>query len=418
MNLLFRHKPLSIVPTVVALIALSISVASRASNVFRSDHPEEPERYDSEYYLDMLTMNVDRIWRDAWNGSDNGFMIRFGSLNVEQWNVLESLKFSTSPTGRFRFRYRLDAHHSLDERAMERSEIEAEFRVMGRWHLSLLLGPAFWKRENDIGIVVQHRTRVDRYFRLIFRVHDFANDFAYEQGDKIEGQDNRFIVQPIETAVEMLQDIGESFRLGVEGSFTNRYRKEYTFIDYPSADRGEEAYRRGLSAWVEKKMPHGLILDLDARVSEHYFDRDDMAARNEKHRIYEILPRVWWTPSSGPRLSFSAGAWVRAERWAAGGDEPGDFRKDEIMPFVRARMSPWKNHTFELGYLADRYGSERTGPVMRTDERWENRLKFAWERRFDGGSRIRLVETVDLDREDWGDYSIHDHFFMMLYLAF
>jgi hypothetical protein len=72
----------------------------------------------------------------------------------------------------------------------------------------------------------------------------------------------------------------------------------------------------------------------------------------------------------------------------------------------------------EIGYLADRYRSEREGAERGVDERWENRIKLSYELLLRGGSRFRIIETVDLDREDWGQFSIHDHFFTMLLVAF
>jgi hypothetical protein len=38
--------------------------------------------------------------------------------------------------------------------------------------------------------------------------------------------------------------------------------------------------------------------------------------------------------------------------------------------------------------------------------------------RFKERGRFRVTETIDLDPEDWGQFSIHDHFFLMLMLGF
>ncbi len=38
--------------------------------------------------------------------------------------------------------------------------------------------------------------------------------------------------------------------------------------------------------------------------------------------------------------------------------------------------------------------------------------------RFAPGRILRLIETIDLDREDWGDFWIHDHAFAQAIFSF
>jgi len=447
----FKHERIRVAAAVV-LTVMSVSVYSTArAYSYETSFPEEPERYDSEYYLDMLTMKYDRNWRELWETNDNIFRLRLGSLNVEQWAFREQLKFSSELSRRFRLRYWMDKERTLNEDNGTRNEIEIEYRILKDIYLSLFIAPSFWKRENDAAIGLQRRTAVDRYYRLIFKVHDFANNFSYEHSDRIEGENNLYKRQPLELILDVRDRIGSSMRFGVNGSYLRNWRKEYRFLDHPEDNYNEEGQRRCLDIWIEKKMSPSLLFNLDIKGAHYSAVRDGL---EEEHRVAEFTPRVWWYPGglrqsgieagidkynrniikekTGPveeedksarlpkrsHFSVCAGFQVRYEKWKARGVDPGDFRKDELLPFclIRSRIS--SRNILEAGYLADRYKSERTGSLAGESARWENRIKLAWEFLFNGKSRIRVIETLDLDPEDWGEFSLHDHFFVMMQVVF
>jgi hypothetical protein len=187
---MIRHREQgSFTGAAAAMIAAALLLPIHLS-AFDSGYPEEPERFDSEYYLDLLTMREGRTWRALSDGTDNIFALDFGSLNVEQWVLLQSLKFSSELSDRMRLRYWLRQDRTLGPESADRNEIELEWNALDNYYLSFYLQPAFWKRENDIGIGVQSRDAIDSYRKIIFRVRDFANNFAYRHGDNIEGEEN------------------------------------------------------------------------------------------------------------------------------------------------------------------------------------------------------------------------------------
>jgi hypothetical protein len=425
----------------VAAIAAFLAFPCRASEPpFRSPYPAEPERYDSEYYLDILTMRFDPEWRDFWYARDNAFALRFGSLNVEQWNLEESLKFSTSLGARWRLRYWMEMRNSLDERAAERNELELEYRLGGATYLSLLIEPAFWKRENDAGICIQRRRAIDRYVRLIFRVRDFANDFAYKHGENIEGEMNLYAAQPVEFVLEGRETIGEVIHFGFCASATNTWSKDYRFLTGTEPDYRESAYARDGSLWFEYEALPSLRVNLDARAAEYYGETSGRYQRVTRHRVREFIPHVWWYANAGADHSANddeadalerragvgvcAGVEIRREGAAyrtSGFETVGESdatRKTEFLPFLLFRRGFTAMHMVELGYLGDRYDFDAIGPGARSSERWENRIKLSYEMRFKERGRFRVTETIDLDPEDWGQFSIHDHFFLMLMLGF
>jgi hypothetical protein len=133
----------------------------------------------------------------------------------------------------------------------------------------------------------------------------------------------------------------------------------------------------------------------------------------------ELLPEIYWYPSQVEGLTVHGGLQIRRERWSGEGPERyGDFSKEELLPFVLFHYRFGDTHGIELGYLGDRYESSRTGHLEEHDERWENRFEIAYDLRLKGKHRFLVIETIDLDREDWGQFSVHDHFFFMMMIAF
>jgi len=408
----------------VVILTVPALLTASAGSSFRSTSPEEPEKYDSEYYLDMLTVRTDHNWREVWDRSDNVYNFSTGSLNVEQWFLRQSLKFSASLSENFRFRYWLDDCNTLTEDNGTRNEIEIEWNFSPRYYFSFYLEPAFWKRENDIGVGIQRRTAIDRYLKLIVRIRDFANNFAYEHGDAIEGEKNIYSTQPLEFTFQMREEAGRLLRFGLNGIFSNRWEKEFNFIDNPADNYSAAGYGKSLQGWVERDIPDKFMLGFDMKLAEFYSGRDES---KETHEIVEMLPYIWWYPAGLPKrldlpagkgFAFRAGVQFRRERWRREGVEAGEFEKEEILPFFTARFMISPTQTVEAGFLSDRYEAVRTGMNPGSDLRWENRFKLMWEIAARGGSRLRLIETIDLDREDWGQFGPHDHFFLMAQICF
>lgn len=407
---------ISLLSTYLLLALCSFPLSAQE---FVSLYPEEPERYDSEYYLDLLTMRYDSRWREFWFGGDNVFRLRFGSLNVEQWSLDQELKFTTPLSGRFRFRFWMRHRRSLDESDVERNELELEYRAHGPFYLSLYLDPAFLKRENDIGIGLQRRIGIDRFWTLAVRVLDFANNFTYEHGDRIEGEENLYTEQPVRFSLSSRDEIGGFLRFGIEAFATNRWRREYRTIDDPSLDYcfSSRAWDGGL--WMEYLAGSGTRLGLELRAAEYSTRQEGPMDQEEHHRIRELLPYLERDAFPAAGMSLRAGLQIRRERWTGEGDvETGSLRKDEVLPFAAVVLRFSGKHALECGYLGDRHYSEGTGPLRESDERFENRLSLAYELYLDERSMVRVIETIDLDREDWGQFSIHDHFFIQTAFRF
>ena len=48
----------------------------------------------------------------------------------------------------------------------------------------------------------------------------------------------------------------------------------------------------------------------------------------------------------------------------------------------------------------------------------DHRIALVYEYRFSPTKSVRIIETIDLNREDWGQFSIHDHGFFQIQIGF
>jgi len=273
----------------------------------------------------------------------------------------------------------------------------------------------------DFGAGIQRRTAVDRYARLDLRVLDAAGDFTYRYGTRIEGERRIYTAQPLELSLDLREEFRAALRAGVTAAATNRWRRTVDIIADPEAKHDNSGRRGEIEAWIEFDPSRRWSVDLDFHAAEHRRGRGGFRPAREAHDVMELLPRLWYFPGgngAGRGGAYTAGVQLRRQRWTGAGERAGDFRKDEILPLALALIPVGRAHVIEAGYVGDRYRSRRTGTGARDVARWENRIVLAWEFSFASSGRLRVVETIDLDRRDHGQFWIHDHFFLSLLIGF
>ncbi len=60
-----------------------------------------------------------------------------------------------------------------------------------------------------------------------------------------------------------------------------------------------------------------------------------------------------------------------------------------------------------------------SGALARSDKKFrDHRIALVYEYRFSPTNSVRIIETIDLNREDWGQFSIHDHGFFQIQIGF
>ena len=165
--------------------------------------PVEPQTENPEFTVDTWTNRYDRYWREAWDGGDNRFRLKFGSNNVREWNLEEELKLAADLLPdrlRLRFWHSRLLWDSSDQRG--RDTFELELRSVRRLYVSFIGSPTFTKAENAMGLVFQYRTQVDRYLKLVVELPHATRNFAERHGERPGAQYQVFTHQPVRLVVD------------------------------------------------------------------------------------------------------------------------------------------------------------------------------------------------------------------------
>jgi hypothetical protein len=428
--------------------------------------PVEPQTENPEFTLDTWTNRYDRYWREVWDGGDNRFRLKFGSNNVREWNLEEELKLAADLLDdrlRFRFYHSRLLLDSSDQR--RRDTFEFELRLRGRYYLSVFATPTFTKAENSIGLMLQHRARVDEYVKLIAELPHAVRNFAERHGDRPGASYTAFTRRPFRLAVDargalvpcvwgrLVVDYVRPFETATEdndtGALADNERGEAWsiggWVEYAAGDRGPDQPAGGIYYHAESRLREGEPVhaggpvaaalpgraggDAPGRIpvgigNEFYTPTvpDTLRRWSDKRAVLEPFVRLpvagRWVFKGSPRLDYrelettdEAGRTSRIENGSivagAGGQVAlGDTRRAVV------------EGGFAMEYRDRRQSCGCPGAPARKDIYRDHRLYASFEYRFSPTRVIRLIETIDLAREDWGSFSIHDHGFVQAIFSF
>lgn len=432
--------------------------------------PIEPEQENKEYLLDVWTNRFDRHWREMWDGGYNRYRFRLGSNNVREWYLEEELKFA-SPLGkrlRFLFHHARLIHDSSDQRGYDILELEG--RVSRYGYLSVFIKPKFKKAENSLGFVLQGRQKVNQYIRLIVEFPHLVRNFAERHGDTSGKTLTVFTDNPVRIGFDVREPLADQFWLRLTGEIIPAFRT--------SLEDGATGYRytteRGqaeeIEGWLEYQHgpEHDLSWQTAVGVSFGYKSHDKGGFAAVKKTVSSnLLPSTGGVRTKGPDL-IPAGVgddfytltepdsiigWDR--RWGYIGpyvwvplserlllktsliyfdrslerrDYTGRLTRIDNVAVVSGaglQIRPRGGRTYLEAGLAVEYRRRTEKPsrgVPQTesleDDYKDHRMYIAYEYRFADSKIIRLIETIDFDREDWGAFSLHDHAFVQILFEF
>jgi hypothetical protein len=414
--------------------------------------PLEPETENSEYILDLVNNRYSPLWRDSWDSGDNRFRLRIGSNNVERWFLEEELKASAGLIDdrlRFRFWHTRKLRHETEELRGDTFEIEA--RVFGRNYLSLFVTPSATKADNAFGFALQHRLAVDRYVKLFIEFpHTFRNPIE-ERKDTSERLVTVFDVRPVRIGLVERHEVAAGLTVWLEGEVV----PEFTVVEKEQhggmETRRETAYARSIHmrlerAWKGRDARPGVEVGyrVDRRKGPPPEQEPDggggpapVAVMEFDADFYGISDNDTISGWRSTRRWIQPYAWVPLdERWGLRGAihieerellyehrEGPSWTVDNL--YVVPTLGAWYSvdsrgrNTIEFGWatslrkreLEHRFDSE-------SDNIQEDRLYLSYEYGFNDTSRLRLMESFELDSDDRGDYGIHDHAFIQLIVGF
>lgn len=433
--------------------------------------PLEPEEDNSEYFLDIETNRYSRLWREMWDEGDNRVRFRLGSNNVREWFIEEELKFSSRLLDRLRVRYR---HGRLLRYTSERESFDI-FEFEGRIHrdffVSLFVRPTFSKPENSFGLMFQRRKTVNDYFIFFLEFPHFLKNFTEDHSDSPDTVRTRFDTNPLRIGVDVRELLYPHLWLRLQASTTNLF--DIRSESYPAGDllNNETGKVTDISGYIEYVFDPDLSLSSQsaAGVEGFYhkteksrtpveFGGQSLRARNmffvDGSPIATTFTAVDETNPFTPTEGDSVNAWLAESRYVKPYawivlDERFTvrtalrFEKRDIKWLdlwnIETKLTNWyaipsigiryglgekRASIIDAGFVGQyrkREESKRTCCTVlsiSTDRYQDNRLYIAYEYHFSESSSVRILETIDLDREDWGQFSIHDHGFFQMQFGF
>ncbi|MBL8023825.1 MAG: hypothetical protein JNK54_06030 [Elusimicrobia bacterium] len=184
------------------LLIISLALMGAIPSSGEGPRYRNPNNFDGEYALDLLSNELPPDWRTTFRGSENGIQMGGGSLNIRHITLTEDIKVRVPLiTDRFIFRFRRERIAGL-ERDDEWNLLDFETRVTGPWHVSLVGNPSFHKSDATIGFATAWRVRPDQYARFSYLWPRFDTNYAFENQSVNEGYTEAFRKFPGEARLE------------------------------------------------------------------------------------------------------------------------------------------------------------------------------------------------------------------------
>lgn len=442
-----------------AVVCMIVVVMGSVGAVGAAVLPIEPETENVEYLLDLWVNRFDRYWREVYDGGDNRFRYRLGSNNVREWFIEEELKFTAPMGGRFRFRFwhsRL-IHDSSDRQNRDTAEFEG--RLTGDFYLSMLITTTFKKASNSLGFQLQHRQEVNRYAAVFIDFPHLVRNFAERHGDSSGKTLTVFTDQPMRLGFDIREPVARNVWLRLTGEVVPTFE---TGLEDGTTDQvfaRERGRRRAVNGWLEYVRGPERPLTRQSAVGVEFGYRElDKSGESPRpfptppgagesgqsytgsdfftltapdtiagweYRRGHVGPFVWAPLSDRFTLKGSFIYVDRTIEWRDRAGRTTRISNKAIVPGAGVLFHPWRGRTWIEAGLAAEYrrrvedwadGGRQAR--QRRDTIGDRRIFLAYELRFGECRAVRLVETIDLDREDWGAFSIHDHAFVQLLFQF
>jgi hypothetical protein len=463
---------LLVLPVVPSEVQHVIGIDGGFTGSCRADRlPLEPEEDNSEYFLDLETNDFNRLWREMWDAGDNRVRFRLGSNNVREWFIEEELKFSARLLDRLRVRYR---HGRLQRYTSDRGSFdifEFEGRIQRDFYMSFYVRPTFSKPENSLGFMFQRRRAVNDYFIFFVEFPHFMKNFTEDHSDPPDSVRTRFDSNPMRIGVDVRELIYPHLWLRLQAATTNVFDiRSETYPDgvWINNETGKVTDIKGYAEYVFDT-ESSLKKQSSAGVEGFYH-------KTEKSKTPVLLPGILshegdevlaggppttlfflgenennpFTPTEGDSVEswIVENRYVKPFAWIVLDDRftvraAVRFQKRDIK-WLDTRSNETKlTNWYSIPSIGIRWGIGSTKASIvdagfvgqyrkreelkrsccevlsrSTDKYQDNRIYIAYEYHFNETSSVRILETIDLDREDWGQFSIHDHGFFQMQFGF
>jgi hypothetical protein len=416
-----------VAPALAACAILSVICALLASppparagvEEFSTFGVEVQER-DDESFLDHILARPPITWRDEWEHAPLALRSAQGCLTSGGWFNETDLKVRTQIGKR--------AWFGLALRQYENDRVHYDYTEFS-FHAPTPIGTFGWmfrpssdKSSQDMALMWDVGADTSAFqLHAVFGLEDVFNNFWEFRQVATGGRSEPYLRHPWEPGLRMVVR-----RPGLRAEIGGRYltpstkRLVVSFAD-PSLDDIETLW--GTLGWAALEA-RALGVDWEARTTNHQ-------AGSTAHPIALPEPdgrdfRRQWSVEVAARRRLSA-AWTTEARWHYQArtqvhGAPVAPPRFEALDRALQLETVWTRSPslgFRLGALHDRISVQNSGVTapFSFGSRTESRAYLGVMMRF-GGVSLQIVEGIELDREPYDVWAVHDKGFVQLQAVF
>jgi hypothetical protein len=405
-----------------ALLVLLLAVpgAARAGlEEFSTFDAEEQER-DDESLLDHLLTRMPRAWRDEWERAPLGLRSAQGCLTSGQWFNQTDLKVRASLGRRawFGFTVRQD-----ESDRMIADYTEFSFHVPTRYGTAgWMFRPSRDKSSQDMALMWDVGADTSTFqLRAAFGLEDVFNNFWEFRQANTGGRSEPYLRHPWEPSLRMVVR-RPALRAEVGGRYLSPGTKRVgPPVGTSASDRLTTLW--GALGWASVEA-RALGLEWEARGTNHQAsstDRPvDVPAPDGRDFRRQWSVETALRRAVTPRLT-AEGRWVYQERTQDHAPPVFPSRFDAVDRVIQleALWTPSPAWGLRLGWLHDHITVVQSGTSLEYSfgTRREARAYLGLLARF-GRVSLQLVEGIELDREPYDVWFVHDKGFVQLQAVF
>ena len=398
--------------------ALFATPASAATEEFSTFHVAAQEE-DDESLLDHVLTRAPRAWRAEWERASMALRTAQGCLTSGQWFIHTDLKLA-APLGR-------SARLGVELRQSE-SDISSYDYLDFAFRFPTRLGtagasfrPLYDKSRQDFAVMWETGADTTSFdSQVVFTIEDMFNNLWAFRQTRVGNASEPYLRHPYEPAL-MLRGRGDGWRAEIGGKYLTPSLKLVQGYTSFQPQRNVTLWGTLATAAVEAEVA-GFAWELrgwnqQARSTDQPTDLSAPANDNWRRQ---------WTAEAAvarkvaPRLGAELRAIYqsRTERWEPPLG-PGAFDGIDRMLQLDTRWEMTPALHVRAGGLHDRIHIENSGfqPYSTWGSRSESRAYFGIAARF-GRVSIEAIEGVDLDREGYEVWWVHDKGFLHLQTTF
>src|SRR3989339_31712 len=368
---------------------------------------------NKEYEMDIFMHYYMPDKNFSYLFSENYFRITAGSINIKHLFVSEELKIRpVLINDKFWARFIHKRTESIENQE-NLNEIEFEYSPVENVFLSFLGTPEFNKYDIDIGWALRYATNEANGIKITYILTDFDNNYAFHNGSVNLGFSKlyRNIPKKYRFEIKNNRNFLRSFLF-----FEYNTKAVYNYEDLNDSSKNYGAENKSYS--IDTNLNSNLYFDwkigLDFKMKKMKAEKSFVLtspALNENYSEseikYTIRPYIEKGISESVKI-FSGVTFIKQDYnifYPNLITNSFDFKQENIGGFALLNYELVKGSVFEFGYLHNNIDWSKNTD---SDNRKENRIKFAYEHKFRGNTMLKFITGWDLDKRDWGKFAIFD----------